>query len=80
MYNMGLFGKHSKEKYHSYKGNVGNGANNIINSNFNESSPLQKRTPDVSQSNFSWGKCYNYPILDIFSNGLFTMIYHRILF
>jgi len=39
MYNMGLFGKRPKERYHSYKGNV---ADNIINRNFNASRPLQK--------------------------------------
>jgi len=31
MHNIGLFGKRPKEKYHSYKGNVGKVADNIIN-------------------------------------------------
>ena len=42
MHNMGLFGKRPKERYHSYKENVGNVADNIINRNFNASRPLQK--------------------------------------
>ncbi|MFR4948619.1 IS3 family transposase [Thomasclavelia spiroformis] len=42
MHNMGLFGKRPKERYHSYKDNVGNVADNIINRNFNASRPLQK--------------------------------------
>ncbi len=40
MHNMGLFGKRPKEGYHSYKGNVGNVADNIINRNFTASRPL----------------------------------------
>ena len=41
MHNMGLFGKRPKENVTtSYKGNVGNVADNIINRNFNASRPL----------------------------------------
>lgn len=69
MHNMGLFGKRPKERYHSYKGNV---ADNIINRNFNASRPLQKWTTDVSQFNFSWGKCYISPILDMFTNEIIS--------
>ena len=72
MHNMGLFGKRPKERYHSYKGNVGNVADNIINRNFNASRPLQKWTTDVSQFNFSWGKCYISPILDMFTNEIIS--------
>ena len=72
MHNMGLFCKRPKERYHSYKGNVGNVADNIINRNFNASRPLQKWTTDVSQFNFSWGKCYISPILDMFTNEIIS--------
>lgn len=72
MHNMGLFGKRPKERYPSYKGNVGNVADNIINKNFNASRPLQKWTTDVSQFNFSWGKCYISPILDMFTNEIIS--------
>ena len=54
----GLLGKRPKEKYHSYQGNVGKVADNIINRDFKVTAPLQKWTTDVSQFNFSWGKCY----------------------
>lgn len=63
MHSMGLAGKRPKEKYHSYKGKVGKVAENIVNRNFSTTAPLQKWTTDVSQFNFSWGKCYLSPIL-----------------
>ena len=72
MHNMGLFDKRPKERYYSYKGNVGNVADNMINRNFHASRPLQKWTTDVSQFNFSWGKCYISPILDIFTNEIIS--------
>lgn len=72
MHNMGLFGKRPKEKYHSYKGNVGKVANNIINRDFKATAPLQKWTTDVSQFNFSWGKCYLSPILDMYTNEIIS--------
>ena len=34
MNQLGLFGKRPKEKYHSYKGDVGKVADNIINRDF----------------------------------------------
>ena len=56
MHDMGLFGKRPKEKYHSYKGEIGKIADNIIDRDFCTTAPLQKWTTDVSQFNFSWGK------------------------
>lgn len=72
MHNMGLLGKRPKEKYHSYKGNVGKVADNIINRDFKATAPLQKWTTDVSQFNFSWGKCYLSPILDMYTNEIIS--------
>lgn len=72
MHNMGLFGKRPKEKYHLYKGNVGKVADNIINRDFKATAPLQKWTTDVSQFNFSWGKCYLSPILDMYTNEIIS--------
>lgn len=37
-----LCGKRPKEKYHSYKGDVGKVADNIINRDFSTEKPLQK--------------------------------------
>jgi len=53
MHDMKLFGKRPKEKYHSYKGEVGKIADNIINRDFSTTKPLEKWTTDVSQFNFS---------------------------
>ncbi|MBP3273409.1 MAG: IS3 family transposase, partial [Butyrivibrio sp.] len=49
MHESGLMGKRPKEKYHSYKGEVGKIADNIIDRDFSTTAPLQKWTTDVSQ-------------------------------
>ena len=72
MHNMGLKGKCPKEKYHSYRGEVGKVADNIINRDFSTTAPLQKWTTDVSQFSFSWGKCYISPILDMNTNEIIS--------
>ena len=72
MHEMGLFGKRPKEKYHSYKGEVGKIADNIINREYSTTAPLQKWTTDVSQFSFSWGKCYISPILDMNTNEIIS--------
>ena len=72
MHEAKLLGKRPKEKYHSYKGNVGKIADNIINRDFRTTAPLQKWTTDVSQFNFSWGKCYLSPILDMNTNEIIS--------
>ena len=70
MHQLGLLGKRPKEKYHSYKGEVGKVAANIINRDFSTEKPLQKWTTDVSQFNLPWGKCYLSPILDMNTNEI----------
>ena len=72
MHEAGFLGKRPKEKYHSYKGEVGKIADNIINRNFDTTAPLQKWTTDVSQFNFPWGKCYISPILDMNTNEIIS--------
>ena len=72
MHKSGLIGKRPKEKYHSYKGEVGKIANNIIDRDFSTTAPLQKWTTDVSQFNFSWGKCYISPVLDMNTNEIIS--------
>ena len=70
MHKAGLIGKRPKEKYHSYKGEVGKIADNIINRDFSTTAHLQKWTTDVSQFNFSWRKCYISPVLDMNTNEI----------
>ena len=72
MHKEGLKGKRPKERYHSYKGTIGKVANNIINRDFSATAPLQKWTTDVSQFNFSWGKCYFSAILDMHTNEIIS--------
>ena len=72
MRKMGLNGIRPKEKYHSYKGEIGKIADNLINRDFSTTSPMEKWTTDVSQFNLSWGKCYLSPILDMNSNEIIS--------
>ena len=72
MHKEGLKGKIPKERYHSYKGTIGKVADNIINRDFSTTAPLQKWTTDVSQFNFSWGKCYFSAILDMHTNEIIS--------
>ncbi|MGX9359007.1 IS3 family transposase [Mycoplasma sp. 2575] len=68
MHKASLLGKRPKEKNHSYMGEVGKIVDNAIDRDFRTTAPLQKWTTDVSQFNFSWGKCYLSPILDMHTN------------
>ena len=72
MNQLSLKGKRPKEKYHSYKGDVGKVADNIINRDFSTEKPLQKWTTDVSQFNLPLGKCYISPILDMNTNEIIS--------
>ena len=70
MHKLGLLGKRPKEKYHSYKGDVGRVAANVVDRDFTTTAPLEKWTTDVSQFSFPWGKCYISPILDMNTNEI----------
>ena len=72
MNQLGLAGKRPKEKYHSYRGDVGKVADNIVNRDFSTEKPLEKWTTDVSQFSLSWGKCYISPILDMNTNEIIS--------
>ena len=52
MHCMDLKGKRPKEKYHSYQGEVGKVADNLINRDFSTTKPLQKWTTDVAEQVF----------------------------
>lgn len=72
MHELKLKGKQPREKYHSYKGEVGRVADNIINRDFGAQRPFEKWTTDVTQFNFPWGKCYLSPIIDMYSNEIIS--------
>ena len=69
---MGLKGKRPKAKYHSYKGETGKIAANIIDRDFSTTAPLEKWTTDVSQFSLPCGKCYLSPILDMNNNEIIS--------
>ena len=66
----GLKAMKLKVKYHSYMGQVGAVADNIINRDFEASKPNEKWTTDVSQFNCPFGKAYLSPILDMFGTDI----------
>ena len=72
MHKMSLAGKRTKQKYRSYKGEVGKVAANIIDRDFSTTAPLQKWTTDVTQFSLPCGKCYLSPILDMNSNEVIS--------
>lgn len=72
MNRLGLASKRLKEKYHSYRGEVGKVAEYIINRDFSAEKPLQKWTTDVSEFNLPWRKCYISPILDMNTNEIIS--------
>ena len=63
-----LCGKRPKEKYHSYKGDVGKVADNIINRDFSTEKPLQKH--GIIQSMSRKGNCYDNCIMETFFGRL----------
>ena len=70
MNKFGLKATKAKVKYHSYIGEVGHIADNIINRDFQASKPNEKWTTDVSQFNCPFGKAYLSPILDMYGTDI----------
>lgn len=70
MKDMGLKGLRPQVKYHSYKGKVGEVAENVINRDFHATAPLQKWSTDITQFTFPWGKCFFSPIMDMYTNEI----------
>ncbi|MBO5136954.1 MAG: IS3 family transposase [Spirochaetaceae bacterium] len=69
---MNFTDKEYGSKHQRKNGEVGKIAANLINRDFSTTAPLQKWTTDVSQFNFSWGKCYISPILDMHTNEIIS--------
>ena len=59
-----------RNKYRSYKGEVGKTAPNIVNRDFSTTGPNQKWTTDVTQINIGMDKCYLSPILDMYNGEI----------
>ncbi|MBR2472953.1 MAG: IS3 family transposase [Clostridia bacterium] len=71
MKSLNLKGKQSKSgKYHSYKGEVGKIADNILKRDFTASKPFEKLTTDVTEFKVCNDKVYFSPILDLFNREI----------
>ena len=58
------------KKYHSYKGEVGRTAPNLLERNFSASAPNQKWVTDVTEFSLFGQKLYLSPILDLYSSDI----------
>lgn len=70
MRGLGLKSMIRKVRYHSYRGDIGTKAPNIINQNFFSSKPLEKLATDITQINIKGEKLYMSPILDMFNGEI----------
>jgi transposase InsO family protein len=60
------------KKYHSYKGEVGKIAPNLLNRNFEASRPNEKWVTDVTEFSLFGQKLYLSPILDLYDRSIIT--------
>ena len=66
-----LKGKQRKnEIYHSYKGEVGKIADNILKRDFHASKPFEKLTTDVTQFKVCDEKVYLSPVMDLYNREI----------
>ena len=72
MIEMGLHAYRRKLRYHSYKGEVGRIAPNILQRNFVANAPNRKWTTDVTQVDIQGKKCYLSPILDMWNGEVIS--------
>ncbi|QKJ68874.1 transposase family protein [Glaesserella parasuis] len=63
-------GKNKRKKYHSYRGEVGKIADNLLKQNFHTTAPNQKWVTDVSEFKCAEGKLYLSPIKDLFNGEI----------
>jgi transposase InsO family protein len=73
MKSLNLKGKTRKnEKYHSYKGDVGKVAENLLQRDFTASKPYEKLTTDVTQFNVCDDKVYLSPVMDLYNREIIS--------
>jgi putative transposase len=73
MKSLNLKGKTRKnEKYHSYKGDVGKVAENLLQRDFTASKPFEKLTTDVTQFNVCDDKVYLSPVMDLYNREIIS--------
>lgn len=73
MKSLGLKGKQRKnDKYHSYKGEVGKIADNLLKRDFNAQKPFEKLTTDVTQFKVCNEKVYLSPVMDLYNREIIS--------
>ena len=71
MRSLGVKGKQRKnDKYHSYKGEVGKVADNLLKRDFYAEKPFEKLTTDVTQFKVGNEKVYLSPVMDLFNREI----------
>ena len=60
------------EKYHSYKGEVGKIADNLLARDFTASKPFEKLTTDVTQFKVGNEKVYLSPVMDLYNREIIS--------
>jgi transposase InsO family protein len=73
MNSLGLKGKQRKnDKYHSYKGEVGKVADNLLKRDFSAAKPFEKLTTDITQFKVCNKKVYLSPVMDLFNREIIS--------
>ena len=68
-----LKGKQRKnDKYHSYKGEIGKIADNILKRDFYAAKPFEKLTTDVTQFKVCGEKVYLSPVMDLYNREIIS--------
>ena len=70
MKDLGLFCRVRMKKYHSYKGEVGKIAPNLLERDFEATAPNQKWVTDVTEFSLLGQKLYLSPMLDLYSRDI----------
>ena len=72
MMELGLKCEMRKVRYHSYKGEIGRTAPNILDRRFKADRPYQKVATDVTQINIAGSKIYLSPVLDMYDGEVLS--------
>ena len=73
MKSLELKGKQRKNgKYHSYKGEVGKVADNLLKRNFTASKPFEKLATDITEFKVCDKKVYLSPVMDLFNREIIS--------
>ena len=73
MRSLNLKGKQRKNgKYHSYKGEVGKVADNLLKRDFKADKPFEKLTTDVTEFKVCNDKVYLSPVMDLYNREIIS--------